>query len=322
MELKIGERVRKTKGYPFPGTYRGSVNTEKGYKRLIVEHDDGWLHIFNPEQVEADRLSPPEPEQPDLAEIMWAGAFSRWDTAKRSWGRGNGWQEAISYLRTALSELIASKDAEIERLKGEADEGEKLAEQYRNIAEDIESERSALRAENATLRQSLAIQEGISDTVHEALWEADKAAERKPAEPNDNQCTPSRAVEDVAVERASDTGVARALADRVGTSAEPDHWMLVQPGNTAPVVEVTQGDIDAADTWVDAYENDMVLLNSASIARALARHRTEAEARGRREALEEAIAKIGPMKTGRSQPIVMTCAEIIDELKRLMTEVK
>jgi len=45
----------------------------------------------------------------------------------------------------------------------------------------------------------------------------------------------------------------------------------------------------------------------------------EAEARGRREALDEVITKIGSMKTGRTQPIVMTCAEIIDELKRMMT---
>lgn len=52
--LKIGTKVRKKTGYPFPGTYRGFVTTSAGEDRVIVEHQDGWLHIFNPEQIEID----------------------------------------------------------------------------------------------------------------------------------------------------------------------------------------------------------------------------------------------------------------------------
>jgi len=52
-KLNIGDRVVKTSGYPFPGTYRGSVETSRGEERVIVEHDDGWLHIFNPSQIQA-----------------------------------------------------------------------------------------------------------------------------------------------------------------------------------------------------------------------------------------------------------------------------
>jgi hypothetical protein len=51
--LKIGREVEKPNGYPFPGTYRGSVLTSKGEERVIVEHRDGWLHIFNPDQIAA-----------------------------------------------------------------------------------------------------------------------------------------------------------------------------------------------------------------------------------------------------------------------------
>jgi hypothetical protein len=49
----LQQRVHKPKGYPFPGTYIGSVWTTKGEERVIVEHDDGWIHIFNSDEIEA-----------------------------------------------------------------------------------------------------------------------------------------------------------------------------------------------------------------------------------------------------------------------------
>lgn len=233
-----------------------------------------------------DRLSPPEPEQPDEAEIMWAGAFSRWDTAKRSWGRGNGWQEAISYLRTALSELIASKDAEIAECHENINLKAKFIDETLNDsagllerAEKAQSELAALRAENATLRQSLAIQEGISDTVHEALWEADKAAERKPAE----------------------------LAD------------------TAPVVEATEVDRKATELiLMDAKAADVEPYWSRTL-RHVSRIRTEAEARGRREALEiverhRNLCSEYPWSANHA--LATAFNRCVGELKRLMTEAK
>lgn len=114
-----------------------------------------------------DRLSPPEPEQLDEATKIWRemrarGADEQGFVRTAAEYRGGYIDlmapsvKEISYLRQVLSELIASKDAEIERLKGEADEGEKLAEQYHNIAEDIESELAALRAENERLKDTIA----------------------------------------------------------------------------------------------------------------------------------------------------------------------
>lgn len=49
----VGDRVRKTSGYKFEGVVLAAFSTSKGEPRLVVEHDDGWLFIFNPEQVEA-----------------------------------------------------------------------------------------------------------------------------------------------------------------------------------------------------------------------------------------------------------------------------
>lgn len=52
------QKVRKKSGYPFPGTYVGSIWTTKGEERVIVEHNDGWLHIFNPDQIEVINDTP------------------------------------------------------------------------------------------------------------------------------------------------------------------------------------------------------------------------------------------------------------------------
>jgi hypothetical protein len=49
----VGDRVRKTSGYTFEGVVLAAFSNTKGQPRLVVEHDDGWLFIFNPEQVEA-----------------------------------------------------------------------------------------------------------------------------------------------------------------------------------------------------------------------------------------------------------------------------
>ena len=54
--MKIGDTVRKTKGYPFPGVIVADFTNYKGERRVVVEarHPDilGCLHIYNPDQLE------------------------------------------------------------------------------------------------------------------------------------------------------------------------------------------------------------------------------------------------------------------------------
>lgn len=54
--LKIGDTVKKIKGYPFPGVVVADFKNYRGERRVVVEarHPDilGCLHIYNPEQLE------------------------------------------------------------------------------------------------------------------------------------------------------------------------------------------------------------------------------------------------------------------------------
>lgn len=54
--MKLGDMVRKKKGYPFPGCVVADFVNYKNERRLVVEarHPDiiGCLHIYNPEQLE------------------------------------------------------------------------------------------------------------------------------------------------------------------------------------------------------------------------------------------------------------------------------
>lgn len=57
--LGIGDKVRKPKGYPFPGEVRAVFLTKSGKLRYVVEATgedyEGMLHIFSPEQIEAHK---------------------------------------------------------------------------------------------------------------------------------------------------------------------------------------------------------------------------------------------------------------------------
>jgi hypothetical protein len=59
--FEVGETVRKTTGYPFPGEIRCRFTTKAGKVRYVVEATgadyEGMLHIF-----EGDRLAPVETE--------------------------------------------------------------------------------------------------------------------------------------------------------------------------------------------------------------------------------------------------------------------
>ena len=54
-KFKIGDKVKKVKGYEFPGTIVSCFLTKEGNKRVVVEMTKfGLLHIFNEEQLELD----------------------------------------------------------------------------------------------------------------------------------------------------------------------------------------------------------------------------------------------------------------------------
>lgn len=53
MKFKIGDKVRKIKGYAFDGIIVSVFNNTKGETRLVAElENNGMLHIFNEDQLE------------------------------------------------------------------------------------------------------------------------------------------------------------------------------------------------------------------------------------------------------------------------------
>lgn len=52
-KFSVGQRVRKPKGYRFDSTIVAVFETKAGEVRVVAEHDDGLLHIFNESQLEA-----------------------------------------------------------------------------------------------------------------------------------------------------------------------------------------------------------------------------------------------------------------------------
>ena len=52
MEYKNGDKVRKVSGdYHLDGVIVSIFTTLKGNVRVVVEHDPGFLHIYNPTQL-------------------------------------------------------------------------------------------------------------------------------------------------------------------------------------------------------------------------------------------------------------------------------
>ena len=52
-KFKIGDKVKKVKGYLFPSTIRSVFKNSKGETRVVAELDYyGLLHIFNEKQLE------------------------------------------------------------------------------------------------------------------------------------------------------------------------------------------------------------------------------------------------------------------------------
>lgn len=261
-----------------------------------------------------DRLSPPAPEV-DEATRIWRemnargfNALADHESAKGcligDYDSDESAVAEISYLRQAIAELIASKDADIERWHNSYE-----------IAFDQAmkngSELSAMRAENERLKDTIADLEVDLDEWQRCERAAGnipshKAAERNPAEPPGH----------------TDLIISPESIDAFLEANPPTD---TTPGTNAGAVEVTQVDREATakvlgyQCWADATDYRLTGEQDRQVEKfvnAFARHRTEAEARGRREALECAqyIAEnVDDVTTAKAlQPI-------IDELKRMMT---
>lgn len=237
----------------------------------------------------ADRLSPPEPEQPDEATKIWRemrarGADEQGFVRIAAQYRGGDIDlmapsvKEISYLRQVLSEL-AALHAENERLKGEA-----LQKSHGNrIVYDMKMPPYPYQTPNIGGSLSVRV----------------KAAARNPAGPGP-------------------------------WPGDPDHRETM-PVDTAPVVEVTVDsgmDAEAVEQaelfWAQLPVNrkwiSIPTHEKALVCHLLSTYRTEAEARGRREALDEALNVVSDYADGFRAAYYID--PIIDELKRLMTEGK
>lgn len=51
-KFKIGDKVKKVSGYKFNSVIVSVFRNTKGEVRLVAEHKDGLLHIFNENQME------------------------------------------------------------------------------------------------------------------------------------------------------------------------------------------------------------------------------------------------------------------------------
>lgn len=270
--------------------------------RTCTEHDQRAAVAI------LDRLSPPEPEQPDEATV-WTRKVLHAEYQITAYATGEMDDRAqFINARQVLSELIASKDAEADALAYDRD-------RWKERAEKVESKLAALRAENeppdgySGIRlacRDVLIDGGGLDFVQNRGWLcldnvvleiSPKAAERKPAEPDD--------ILSIRAERA------------LGNIRSPK----ASAAETTPEVVVTQEGATSAQIYADYHCEDATWKVECAerLAAEFDRVRTEAEARGRREALECAqyIAEhVDDATTAKAlQPI-------IDELKRLLTERK
>lgn len=48
---KVGDKVSKIQGYKFDGIVVSTFQTLAGKSRVVVDNEDGLLHIFNEEQL-------------------------------------------------------------------------------------------------------------------------------------------------------------------------------------------------------------------------------------------------------------------------------
>lgn len=71
--MKVGDRVRKISGYPFPGVIACIFTTTEGATRVVVEctvpECKGMLHIYRPDQLEVVKDAVVEAEDSSKAKL-------------------------------------------------------------------------------------------------------------------------------------------------------------------------------------------------------------------------------------------------------------
>lgn len=50
-KFTVGDHVTKIEGYKFSGTVKAVYRNKDGFFRVVVEHEEGWAHIFNEGQL-------------------------------------------------------------------------------------------------------------------------------------------------------------------------------------------------------------------------------------------------------------------------------
>jgi hypothetical protein len=89
--MKLGDHVRKIKGYAWPGIIVADFTTSRGARRLVVEctveEVEGALHIYNPEQLEPALICAAKSTLPDLIATIRAQAD---EIARYKAGKGPG----------------------------------------------------------------------------------------------------------------------------------------------------------------------------------------------------------------------------------------
>lgn len=309
-----------------------------------------------------DRLSPPAPEVDEATKIwremrargldaseapLWAEKLRAGQTIETCEKTFNAER---TYLRTALSELIASKDAEIAEWKAVSDCAKEQINDLTRRAEKAESdtlrwhnayeiahgqamsngsELAALRAENA---KPVAVIRFARDTpgnenempkVISCNWQPDgeypvylhpspKAAERNTAEP-EKPCT---CHPDDNPPRPCPKKYALDECRAADTDTTPEVDAPVDSGMDAEAVE--QAELLWAQLPVNRKWTSIPTHEKALVCHLLSTYRTEAEARGRREALEalRAVAR------SHSATFVSLVDANMPSIEDLMTEPK
>ena len=230
-----------------------------------------------------DRLSPPAPEV-DEATRIWremnaegARACGSIPLMVQKWRNGEHDNDVsaiaeITYLRQVLSELIASKDAERDALGAEVD-------QLAMYLEDRDSELAAVSAAIGTT-EFMDPPDGGSPTLAEQVgrMRAELAALR--AENERLKATLNTLGTRWALPKAAERNTAEPATDTA-----PVVEVTVDSGMDAEAVE--QAELLWAQLPVIRKWTSIPTHEKALVCHLLSTYRTEAEARGRREALEE-----------------------------------
>jgi len=293
-----------------------------------------------------DRLAPtPEPEVDEATLLTRRLFLLQYPTCTEAINGGKR-DDNPSFMRVSgvLREVLAGKDAERNEYKLAVEEAHKHwhstnAEWNAEIKlrEAAESELAKVRAENERLRGVLA---GYSKYIS---FDQLKAAERNPAEPEHRLSgEPAANAGEVVRSPSSRSSDGSGAIDQWGANeasrieADPPAILdderkaafdvRVKSVGNLPVDGGFDGDLTKTSEWLWASLpvirkwTGLETYEKALVCHLVSRIRTEAEARGRREALEEIVSIVEDHITDSRAEYYL--GFLRDELKRLMTEGK